>query len=76
MPYTTFVGGGGEADGWEWENQTNRGSVATPKRLRNRALEGPGKCKNQSRRPNTRMGKRQPWRAKIDLEFLKIDETT
>lgn len=39
MPYTAFVGGVGEGDGWEWENQTNRGSVATPQRLRDLALE-------------------------------------
>lgn len=39
--------------------KTNRGSVATPRRLRNLALEGLGKFKNQSRRPNACMGKRQ-----------------
>lgn len=72
-----FCGGrGGEGDGWEWENQTNRDSVASPQRLKNLALEGLGKCRNISRRPNSRMGKRQPWRARIHLELLKIDELT
>jgi hypothetical protein len=44
--------------------------------LRDFTLEVLGKFENQSRRPSGPMGKRQPVGAKIDLEFLEIDETT
>lgn len=55
MPYTAFVGGGagGEGDRREGENQSNCGSVATPQRLRDLALEGPGKCRDQSQEGQT-----------------------